>query len=77
MKKSAAPPPSEPLVLKDAPAGGPTLEFPIDPGFLSLPPRLDPQAMLRRIEENLPWRTSRPGERERRATEAIAVEFVL
>jgi len=33
--------------------------------------------MLRRIEENLPWRAAQPGERERRAAEGIPVEFVL
>ena len=30
------------------------LEFPVDPDFLSLPPRLDPQVMLRRLEETMP-----------------------
>jgi hypothetical protein len=53
------------------------LEFPVAPDFISRPPKIDPQVMLRRIEENLPWRNSRPGERERRLAEKIPVEFVL
>ena len=61
--------------LKDALESN--LEFPIDPDFLSLPPRLDPQVMLRRIEENLPWRSTRPGEKQRRLVEKVDVEFVL
>ena len=58
--------------LRDAP-----LEFPIAPDFNSHPPRVELQAMLKRIEENMPWRNSRPGEAERRLAEKIAVEFVL
>jgi len=53
------------------------LELPVDAEFVSEPPRLDPQAMLRRIEETMPWRSTRPGERERRLAEKISVEFVL
>jgi len=53
------------------------LDLPIDPGFLSVPPRLDPQAMLQRIAETLAWRSTRPGETERRAGEKIDVEFIL
>jgi len=63
--------------LKDAAASDDRLEFPIAPDFVSRPPRIDPQVMLRRIEENLPWRAARPGERERRAAEGILIEFVL
>ncbi len=33
--------------------------------------------MLRRIEENMPWRNQRPGEAERRLAEKVDVEFVL
>ncbi|MGO8764471.1 MAG: hypothetical protein ACLQSR_04955 [Limisphaerales bacterium] len=55
----------------------PDLEFPAAPDFNSYPPKIDPQAMLRRIAENMPWRNSRPGENERRAAEKIPVEFVL
>jgi len=33
--------------------------------------------MLRRIEENMPWRNRRSGEAERRLAEKIPVEFVL
>jgi hypothetical protein len=54
-----------------------TLELPVDPGFQSRPPQIDPQVMLRRIEENIAWRNSRPGEAERRAAEKVSVEFVL
>jgi len=53
------------------------LEFPIDPDFLSLPPSLDPQVMLRRLEETMPWRSTRPGEQERRLLTKVDVEFVL
>ena len=53
------------------------LDLPIDPEFLSVPPRLDPQAMLQRIAETLAWRSTRPGEAERRGGEKIDVEFVL
>ena len=58
--------------LKDAP-----LEFPVAPDFVSRPPRIDPQAMLQRIAETMPWRSQRPGEAERRLAEKVAVEFVL
>jgi hypothetical protein len=53
------------------------LEFPVAPNFISHPPQVDPQVMLRRIEKNMPWRNSRPGEKERRLAEKIPVEFVL
>jgi hypothetical protein len=53
------------------------LELPVAPDFLSLPPQIDVQAMLRRIEENIAWRNGRPGEAERRAAEKLSVEFVL
>jgi hypothetical protein len=55
----------------------PRLEFPMAPDFLSRPPQVDPQAMLRRIEENFAWRNSRPGAEERRLAAKIDVEFVL
>jgi hypothetical protein len=53
------------------------LEFPVDPDFISQPPKIDPQAMLERIAENMPRRKNRPGEAARRAAEKIPVEFVL
>ena len=53
------------------------LQFPVAPDFVSRPPRIELQVMLRRIEENMPWRNSRPGEFERRLAEKIPVEFVL
>ena len=62
--------------LRDA-ASADVLEFPVSPGFVSRPPCVELQAMLRRIEENMPWRNRRPGEAERRLAEKIPVEFVL
>jgi len=53
------------------------LEFPIEPGFVSELPRIDPQVMLRRIEQHLRERNSRPGEAERRLNSKVDVEFVL
>ena len=53
------------------------LEFPIAPDFISRPLRVEPKAMLARIAETLPWRSSRPGEAERRLAEKVDVEFVL
>jgi hypothetical protein len=53
------------------------LEFPVDPDFISLPPRLDLQVMLRRLEETMPWLSTRPVEQERRLEAKVDVEFVL
>jgi hypothetical protein len=53
------------------------LEFPVAPDFISRPSSIDPRAMLRRIEQTMPWRSKRPGEQERRLAEKIPVEFVL
>ena len=64
------------LEMKD-PAGTTDLEFPIDPGFISHPPRMDPQVMLRRMAETIAWRSSRADERERRLSSGVDVEFVL
>jgi hypothetical protein len=58
--------------LREAP-----LEFPIARDFISRPPQVERQTMFKRIEENMPWRNSRPGEAERRLAEKIPVEFVL
>jgi len=71
MKKYPKPVPANDA-LKEAP-----LEFPVAPDFVSRPPKIDPQVMLRRIEETMPWRNKRPGEKERRLAEKISVEFVL
>jgi hypothetical protein len=76
MKKYPAPAPAGDLRLSDA-ALAAGLEFPVDAGFVSVPPRIDPQAMLARIAETMPWRSTRPGETERRLAEKIAEEFVL
>ena len=64
------------MALNDK-AAGETLEFPVAPDFISLPPRIEPKVMLRRIEENMPWRNSRPGAEERRLAEKVVEEFVL
>ena len=76
MKKSPEPAPTTEWRLNEEAASS-KLELPVDPDFLSLPPRLDPQVMLRRIEETMPWRSTRPGESERRLATKVAVEFVL
>jgi hypothetical protein len=75
MKKYPSLPPENDLVLNDAGLDQ-ALEFPVA-DFHSYAPTIDPEAMLRRIEENMPWRSTRPGEKERRAAQGIAVEFVL
>jgi len=62
---------------QNQPAESLDLEFPIAPDFCSRPPRLDPQVMLKRCAETMPWRNSRPGEKARRSAEQIDVEFVL
>ena len=77
MKKYPEPPLEDDARLKDAAGGSGELEFPVDPDFLSQPPRIDPQVMLRRIEENMPWRSTRLGEPERRLARKVAQEFVL
>jgi hypothetical protein len=64
----------KPNEMRDTPAA---LELPVARDFISHPPRVELEAMLKRIEENLPWRNSRPGEAERRLKEKIPVEFVL
>jgi len=76
MKNYPAPAPATDLKLNDASSHG-DLKFPIAPDFLSRPPRVELQAMLRRIEENMPWRSTRPGEAERRLASKVDVEFVL
>lgn len=53
------------------------LELPVDRDFNSTPAAVELHAMLRRIEQHLAWRNSRPGETERRLAEKISVEFVL
>ena len=77
MKKSSAPVRATNAIKQESPGAGPELEFPVAPDFNSRPPRLDPQVMLKRCAETMPWRSTRPGERARRLAEAIPVEFVL
>jgi len=76
MKKYPAPAPANNLRLNEA-ALAADLEFPVVPDFVSLPHRIDPQAMLGRIAETMPWRSTRPGEQERRSSQMVPVEFVL
>jgi hypothetical protein len=62
--------------MRDAPRAD-ALEFPVASNFISRPSKVEIQTMLRRIEENMPWRNSRPGEATRRLAEKIPIEFVL
>ncbi len=39
-----------------------TLEFPVDPAFVSRLAPVDPQVMLERVAEMMPFLKSRPGE---------------
>ena len=73
MNKS--PGPSQASNPEENPSGH--LDFPVAPDFASLPPRLDPQSMLHRIEKTMPWRSTRPGERQKRTAAIVQVEFVL
>ena len=77
MKRSSAPAPISKAESDSSPPGPLDLQFPIDPEFVSRPPRLDPQIMLQRCAQNMAWRNSRPGAKERRLAEKISVEFVL
>jgi hypothetical protein len=77
MKKYPAPSQPNEAPLHDCRPEEGTLELPVDKDFISEPPRIDPQVMLKRIQETQPWRSSRPGEAERRAALKVAVEFVL
>lgn len=76
MKNYPAPAPGNEWRLNDA-AVAAELDLPVEAEFISEPPRLDPQVMLRRIEETMPWRSTRPGEKERRLAEKISEEFVI
>lgn len=76
MRKYRARYPADESNLSEA-AGTGEPEFPVVPDFVSLPPRVELQAMLRRIEENMPWRSTRLGERERRFKSKVSVEFVF
>jgi len=76
MKKYPAPAPPNSFQLNEA-ALAADLDLPVVPDFDSQPPRIDPQVMLRRIQETMAWRSTRPGEQERRLAEKIPVEFVL
>jgi hypothetical protein len=53
------------------------LEFPVEPDFVSRPPKIDPQAMLERIAQSMSMPKNRHEEAARRAAEKIDVEFVL
>ena len=77
MKKSSVRAPRAESEISGQSGNLPDLEFPIDPDFLSRPPHLDPQVMLRRCTKTMAWRNSRPGTKERRLAEKISAEFVL
>ena len=76
MKKYSEPADGTSYQLNDA-AVAADLEFPVSPDFISLPPRIELGVMLARLEETMPWRSTRPGVEERRLAEKIPVEFVL
>lgn len=73
MRNHPEPAPENESKLHDAA----NLEFPVSPDFISRPPRIDPKIMLQRVEENMPWRSTWPGEQERRLARNVNVEFVL
>ena len=75
MKKYPDPSPTSDALYEVSLSGA--LELPVAPDFVSRPPQVELQAMLRRIEENMPWRNRRPGEAKRRLAEKIPVEFIL
>ncbi|HEY3855514.1 MAG TPA: hypothetical protein VGO67_14080 [Verrucomicrobiae bacterium] len=53
------------------------LEFPVETDFISKPSKIDPQAMLKRIAQNMSMPRNRHDEAVRRLSEKIDVEFVL
>ena len=55
----------------------PDLQFPIAPDFISRPPRLDWDAIVRRCEESLAFKRRQPGFEERRLASKVTEEFVL
>jgi hypothetical protein len=80
MKKSSTPPGLEPShALHDRAIGIPDLdlELPIDPDFVSRPPRLTLEQAIPVLEQYRQWFPPRPGEAERRLQGKCAVEFVL
>jgi hypothetical protein len=76
MKKYPEPAAENSFQLNEA-ALAADLEFPVAPDFISLPPQIDPQIMLARIEETMPWRSTQPGFEKGRLAEKISAEFVL
>ena len=74
MKKSPDPSPTNDWQLNDAPAAD--LEFPVVADYVSHSARVDPQAMLRRLSETMPWRSVRPDVKAQRLEQRVAVEFV-
>jgi len=55
----------------------PTLELPIAPDFVSLPPRIDPNRVLDLSASFLPQHQKKPGFWGRRAQDRCPVEFDL
>ena len=76
MKSSSGPAP-----INDAAApekrGFLDLELPVDRDFVSRPPFVDPQAMLRRCIENHARRLALTKEHRRLAADEVIVEFKL
>ncbi len=55
----------------------PELELPIEPNFISYPPRVDPQLMFERCEEMLQYRTSNSDFERQRLAGRCNEEFIL
>lgn len=62
---------------KPSEADLPELEFPVEPEFVSQMIPLDPEAILRRSEENLERRVADLDFARKRAEEKVDVEFQL
>ena len=74
MKRYPEPAPPNNFTLNEA-ALAAELDFPVAPDFDPPPPRVDPLAMLARFAETMPWRSTRPGEKERRLAQKIAADL--
>jgi len=58
-------------------SSGPFLEFPADPGFVSVPPRMTADQMFRFNMEQMKFFNARPEIAERRLRDKCDVPFVL
>lgn len=59
------------------PTAGPDLDLPVEPAFVSLPPRVDLEHVLEISASFLPGLMNQPGFWERRAQDRCPVEFDL